>query len=711
MVAAPGRVLAGALGALAIMVLGLPVGRVAAASPPAAITLPGATVASTVADIDADGVREIVRVGQDGGRTAVEVWDLDGGAWRLRASAPLLRYSSGLGRLVRVSGGIAADAAVALLPIRRGGAPAVLLFTAGSGSTFAGVCCTDAWLVGLDDGADLILDRLAGMPRLMTNVGRVDLDGDGTDELVVSLPPTPVTPISVQTLRLAGTTLEPLGAALRIDAGQLATGDIDGRPGEEMLFGPTFGGETVRLRLDAAGEAVADRARLPRIGDDTGDLPHPLAAGEGMLLVAGSSSIAAVDWPDDGPPTIRDVVPNTWSAAPLGAPRDRLPPMVVTHDAAASSGEVSVIDAAFHEIGRLPSWSHAFDDWLDFVNLPRLDVSTDFVWPLSGAVPDGLPDGTPAIFLSGRLVVAPASGPERAEGDLVVGGAVIGVAGGDEPWLVISSGFGQPAGGSVFLADVGAADSTVTVTRLRSVADGAGDPIHVAPGHGAVAAADGVVLTAGGTLPITIDAPPGTRVMVAVDGSAQEGMVGEERLVIDADLHRAGTLARESDVFVVAVTPGGNGTLTRWRVSVLLAAPTLSAASAATPFSFEAAIAGTVSAYATVAIDGDAVPVDPQGRFTAQRDAGPWPADVRIVATDALGRESVVTVTVVGFLDYRWIPWPLLAIASTTLLGVVLYLRAGRRRPRPAVAGGEEMGTWEELGENDDLAHWEGPAP
>lgn len=98
-----------------------------------------------------------------------------------------------------------------------------------------------------------------------------------------------------------------------------------------------------------------------------------------------------------------------------------------------------------------------------------------------------------------------------------------------------------------------------------------------------------------------------------------------------------------------------------------------------------ARLSGTVEVGATVAVEGDAtVEIGERGAFAIETPLAPWPQTLRIVATDQVGNETVLDVTVIGGFDYRILPWP--AILAVVVLSAALVSGiVGSRRRRGEV--------------------------
>ena len=74
-------------------------------------------------------------------------------------------------------------------------------------------------------------------------------------------------------------------------------------------------------------------------------------------------------------------------------------------------------------------------------------------------------------------------------------------------------------------------------------------------------------------------------------------------------------------------------------------------------------------------MNGSSLVADTTGRFAGEISAPPWPSDVRIEATDAVGNRSTRVISVVGLVDYRQLPWIPIAVLVTVLAALALFLR------------------------------------
>jgi hypothetical protein len=186
---------------------------------------------------------------------------------------------------------------------------------------------------------------------------------------------------------------------------------------------------------------------------------------------------------------------------------------------------------------------------------------------------------------------------------------------------------------------------------------------------------------------LEIAAPQGTLLRAYLAGATAPepqlvGPSGAARLSIPGEPTGADDDERLT-VRLVAVTPAGQGYGALWEVQLRRTAPTLEVTASAAPFAFEVPLLGRTSPGAAVVVDGQPVPIAEDGTFEVAVGAGPLPRVVRIEATDAVGNRSEQTLSVVGFLDYRQLPWIPMAVVFTLVVGLILFLRA----PRPAPAG------------------------
>ncbi|MFN2418857.1 MAG: hypothetical protein ABR593_08035, partial [Candidatus Limnocylindria bacterium] len=125
------------------------------------------------------------------------------------------------------------------------------------------------------------------------------------------------------------------------------------------------------------------------------------------------------------------------------------------------------------------------------------------------------------------------------------------------------------------------------------------------------------------------------------------------------------------------------GYLASWDVRLLAEPPPL-ALTVETPFGSSAVeVRGRTASHAMVRVAGSPVEVGASGRFAATIVMPPWPTDVEVEVSDALGNVGARTVSGIGLLDYRQLPWVPITAALVALVGVVLFLRVPRSSVMP----------------------------
>jgi hypothetical protein len=127
----------------------------------------------------------------------------------------------------------------------------------------------------------------------------------------------------------------------------------------------------------------------------------------------------------------------------------------------------------------------------------------------------------------------------------------------------------------------------------------------------------------------------------------------------------------------------GRVAIDRTGPNVSVDAPFLSA-----PWPFSAPIRGTTEPGARVRTGGGAfVDAAANGAFELRAQLAPWPQDLVIDAVDAHGNVSSQTLTVVGGLDYRRLPWQALVITAILLGAAITTWRGPAAFRRGDVTG------------------------
>lgn len=666
------------------------------AEPGAIVLVEGAIMQAVAADLDGDGAREILVLA---GGTADGATTLD--AWTERRDGTWERLPNGLTVVAPAAPATPAalDSPVRLVVRRIAGAERVtLLRQAGDDAS----CCLIVQdVIGTDAG--LRLRPVAEIGSTVDAAWVIDLDGDGTDEIVAtrSVPPLGDVsyPLEGYLHRWTGAAFTVTVTELRAGSGDIpfVLGDTDGRPGEELGLIATLGRpELHRISLGADGALVMEDAGL--VADDATAVP--VDDGRGIAVLTTGGTLAIHRWP---------------FGAELGEPvAQRL----------LDGGEligVIEMDGSPRLVARQPGTA----DRLHVLGLPNLTP------PLFGAVtrtaaaaafisgpvtsyvgpfPTGDPDGRPAIISSGRLLSAleppEAIGPVPGQPIAALPGVQpVGLVGRESASIALyhaSAGppLPDPSGGRLDppVAQPGAAVSVAPVSLLLAPEEDSGvlDP----PTDGAVHLDErGTIAVGSDGFTATIDAPPGSRVYVAgTDPSVATAVFSVPEsgsLVLPMPPPAVTTPQPRYRATVAVTTPAGHGYLATWDVRVLTEPPPLEA-SVRTPFgSWAVEVTGSSMPHATVMVDGLAVAVGADGAFSTRISAPPWPTEIEIGATDPLGNVRRLTVSGIGWLDYRQLPWIPIAATLLAVAAAILYLRVPRTALLPRRA--DDDGTLEEL--------------
>jgi hypothetical protein len=651
--------------------------------------LQGATITAIVGDVDGDGIRELVRLRASASNQFVldvEVVSVgSGGHIRIHAPASLVDASPQANDLVgRV------DQPARLLAWRLHGIERVLVAAVGV-LPDQHPCCLTVWQVELSRD-DATLRPMPGLDGSAGQILAVDMDADGTDELVLESPET------IAVFRWTGDGFALVRRLMWFDsAGTLISlGESDGRPGDEagsVLSSETGAGSVLlaRVALDAAGDLRLERADLPFFGELA-----PLAGPDGGRLVIGSDfeGAALLHWPAGAARiTVEATAPRRRGIplAALGAGADAR--LVLLRD----GGTVDVLgpDLRPNLLGIAGGVAGA-----SFERTPAA--------PYVGLLPGGLPDGEEALIFQGRMVT-PASGVGGRSrlGERIIaslpGVTPIGVfgPGGARMGLAIPNSLlrstptfdADRKGGQLTIAAGSSAGLALAVADTDAVLSAEPDNGRLDPQTpGAVADERGsrrTMLTRG-PFSALLAAPAGSRVLArAMDDAANLRVdeSGSATVTLDPVSARAGGAFQGS---VLVLTPSGHGYHAEWDVRIMAEPPKVEVDVPFAPLSFSVPLTGRTDPGAHVSVDGRAIAVRPDGSFSAQAVVGPVPRDVQVEATDAVGNVQRRSLSVVGFLDYRQLPWIPLVALLTVLAGVLLYVRAPRPAPPSARLAGDD---------------------
>jgi hypothetical protein len=662
---------------------------------PGAIVLPDAAILQVVAaDLDADGSREVVRMVRGTGDSALaEVWSHGSDGWALAGEPVQVLAPARVGpRVDEVYAGVP----LRMLVHRAGSAEQVIV---ASQPRFDEIdsgppCCLVLHRLVLDGGS---VSRVA-VAQAADPVGSIyaiDLDGDGTDELLTSTSLDPLGgisfPVRAGVYRWTGSGFAaPTVVELPVGSGDtpFQIGDSDGRPGAEMAYISTLGppglfrvllGPGDVLEMEAFGEVVLDAVGVP-VPDTRG------------LAVAYPDRVEVHRWPARSAPFFRHGVAAIDDPELVGvAEVDGAPVLLVEEPGAGVLHVLSLPSLTPAPEGMIrPSATVAALDGVPLV-------------PYVGPLRDGRADEADPVVYAGRLFP-----PPHVEAPVVpMGPRVIGALLGTEPIGVVGDGAwvallhsphpvpDVPATGGLFDAPVPRPNAWVSIAPRASVLVNETDDgvLDIDPG-GSVRAVAGELATGPDGFTVDVVAPPGSRALrTGVDPS-----VVSEPIVVPSSGRATvpivpGDLDGQSRfrATLVVTTPAGHAYTAGWSVEVLTQPPPL-AVEVHTPLaSSDVVVSGRTSPYAVATVGGVPAAVDDEGRFSARVSAGPWPTEIEVVATDFLGNTTRRVVSGVGVFDYRALPWVAIVAGLLAAAGAALYLRVPRPAERSAPTDDDPM--------------------
>lgn len=675
---------------------GAPLGTSTVPAEPDTFVLPEAgTYQAVVVDVDGDGTRELARliVGERGSMV-VEIWRWADGGWQ--PAGPGVEVVPG--RPTGAQGNVEyAGAPVRLLVRRIDGVDRLTL-----------VRQPRIEEPGIDDSCCLILDDLVvedGTPRLRSVAPRddavdaisaIDLDGDGTDELLAtrSLPPAGdiAYPTDARVLRWTGEDFTTTATQLPVGSGDspFVLGDSDGLPGEEAAIVSTLGGPGLyRISLDAGDRLRVDAAELVA----TGATAVPLGEGRGVAVAGSAFGLRVAPWPPGGPigePVAVRAGPDVVLRGALTV--DGQPALALRLGSDATTELVAVDTLA--PLTAEPVVPSAAAD------LARGGPLSPFV----GWLPRGGPDGAPRLLVEGNLVPA-LDGRRPALAPAFAGMQPIGLLGPDRTWLATLSAPLRlapldPRGGRLD-APVLQPGSGVVIVPASSLELPEVDDGHLEPATEDAHPLDsGALAVDAGGFRALLAAPLGSRVTLAAADPSTIGLIRVVRasgpLAIPIVAPETVTPNPAYRAVLVVTAPSGGSYTASWDVRVLTEPPELEA-SVSTPFgSPDVVVRGATSPYATVRVGDQAVQPDDNGRFEARVPAPPWPTVITVTAVDPVGNEASTAVTGIGLVDYRAFPWAAISVALVGVAAMVLVLRIPRGPRRPPRRRDDDA-TFEEL--------------
>lgn len=679
---------------------------------PGAHQLPGLSFGGAVADIDGDGVRDLVRLVSEpgaGGRLAVDAWRVGGdgavepmGAVRLRRGASVDEVLDGFRQIDRdqmLPLGI--DEPARLVIWHDGRRERLLVVTIGTDGLPV-ACCLTVW--GVEMGrAGLTLALLANTQDNATSVRAVDMDGDGTDELFLTVEPEVNSPnlVPVRALRWESGRFRQLRSQFVAAPGWEAFAPIesDGRPGSEVLISADRvdnGPGAVLYRMWLADDAirvesepVSDRGQLAAV--DTPD-------GRRLVLVPPEAgSTVELDWPAGG--LIRRTEATAVNGRLLG---------VLGRAAAAR-----VLVAAERDV--LAGFD-VYDDGLDAeltttMSPAALQFAGGPLRPYAGPMPGGLPDGQPAFVFGGQLLTSAGSAGVRSAVNVaptasLPGTVPLGVLGPDGGWMALLpiDGYDASRGAGVLASRrlIPAAPITLAPTSVALATER--DDGALRAGFPDLVTADGgrTLLSGSGSIRVEVAAPSGSRVVLNAGLPSPNGPP-PTRLTMRSDRQQIELPAMKDELdagrmrlSVTVVTPAGHGYSEVRKVELRLRPPRLDVAVEGSPLSFDVQLTGATARDAAITVDGRPVAVGDTGQFSADLEAGLLPRDVRVKAVDPVGNATQRLVSIVAPIDYRQLPWVAIVAVLTVAAGGLLLLRVPRLRPDPPREPGDD-GRLEEI--------------
>jgi len=295
------------------------------------------------------------------------------------------------------------------------------------------------------------------------------------------------------------------------------------------------------------------------------------------------------------------------------------------------------------------------------------------------------------VIVAGRL----AGGSKRPDATsagrigLLAGAAPIGLAGSDRGWLAVHhlpAGAPMDPSGGRMDALRAMPGSGLTVTPIEVAFSPERDDTTVTPAtSGAIVGDEGELKVGPAGFRAVIAAPPGSRVHVAgldptvvasvqivgPDGRAEVPMLPPVT-GIPNPRYRAG---------LTVTTPAGHSYVASWEVHVTTEPPPVQAAATTPLGSGSVVVKGVTDAGSDVSVGGQRIAVGVDGGFVASVPVPPWPTDVVVEATGPFGARSREVLSVVGFLDYRSLPWIPIATGFVGALALILAVRIPRQAP------------------------------
>ncbi len=683
------------LGLMVAVVLSAGLPSPAAAADP--IELPGDSIAAVVVDLDGDHEREIVRLIRSPSEgVVIDAWRYGANGWDgIRGTLLVSNPAQGIAALIRT----VHDEDDRLLAVTAEPIP---------GNEFGAVCCVSLAEVRHENGATSLTpvsaDDLDGGASYLQSL---DFDADGTDELVTmrttfdddGLPDASF--FEVQAWR-DGRYVQ-VGEVIGTDGNNsIQYGETDGVDGAELLIGPNEGGAIQRLAL-VDGELRIEEGHVD-VPESDGEIGYMSAIAGELIVIVERTGVRTVSWPSGRDPRDVGVLDGLgeypWITA-VGTGSDavlvHLGSFAFQRDQARGA---TIYDLDLRPIGDARPSPESEAIWRLLERGYEGNGIDVYPYPYLGPLPPELTGGRPSIAASGVLIAADGEGGyETRPMSPLAGLNPHGATGPEDGWLATSSGLWSSPPDAVYLSQ-GSADSLAAgrliLIPVESLWAPASRPASIELDGAVLDAAEERLISRPEGFSAVVDAPAGTLVFA---GSTQleAAEVGAEPLTVEfAPPSRSDERNTDFGYGLLAVMPDGRVMVEEWEGTVVRGGPSLEVVGTTTAFELGANLRGTVAPYADLLVDGRPVEVGADGAFEVSVDAPPWPRDVMVVARDPLGNETSARVQIIGFVDYRGLPWIPIVGLVTVLVGAYVFLRVPRRRvgPTPAWSGD---GTLEEI--------------
>ena len=675
---------------------------------PEATRLPFSVTGALAADLDRDGIRELLTVtiassGNAAQQLAVQAWWVDADGVAEPSNQALLPAGSEPARL---------------LIVERDGRPIILVATINNEAVFdveVPCCLTIREVVVTDRHLDLRL--VADTHRVADQLITADMDDDGTDELLVSEGPLgeAAPQLDLSLLRWSGVRFERTSFTIPDISSCCATfldaGETDGVPGDEVLLvvpgrsQPT-GLHRVSLRADAPHVERAD------IGEVLAADALSLETGPAVLTADGSI-LYLWSWPRDG--QVERKAARTSGGPPAAVFGTGAETRIVASATFQSPGSVLVLPGDLDD-GAGPSAAFGRDTRASALSATQQALSGNVVGPFFneltpffGVIPGGLPGDSEVYVFGGRLV-RPVADPdvlaEAASVALLPGLEPVGTVGPAGAWVALLSEFSEFTGLDVRPPAVGLlsarSPSVIRLVATSSILEPETNGGQLTPTFIGVAPDPdhpGVLIVGNEAAYTEISGPPGTTVWWVTRGRPSgELTIGADGVARIQLLEPAGPNAPDGSGATASmwlVTPAGHAYQGIWRIRVYRQAPSLTFTADDALVDFSPTVSGRTVPGATVTINGQPVEVTENGLFDRAVDAGILPTELRVVAVDPVGNRTERVVTVVWPLDYRRLPFVPMAVLLTVGAAAVLFLR--RPDTGPSRRTPDDGATFEEM--------------